>query len=273
MTPCGAEPSPRVRALLLALVVAAHGVGASAALHLRVPPDVIAPGVLQVRWIAGGGSPSPAPIAPASSGSVAPEPLSMPEPPPVVPEVPRVVPPPLTPRPVKRLRTPPPPRQTPSSRTAPESAPVVAPVASSAIMETAPSSGASAGDGGANISTGLSTGVSNVAASVGAGRGVGGGGNSDYVGPSHRAAYLSNPPPAYPPASRRREEEGSVALRVHITVDGRADEVLLHRSSGFERLDQAAMEAVRRWRFVPARRGRENVPGWVVVPIQFSMEN
>ncbi|MDR2452478.1 MAG: energy transducer TonB, partial [Candidatus Accumulibacter sp.] len=77
----------------------------------------------------------------------------------------------------------------------------------------------------------------------------------------------------YPPASRRRKEEGKVTLYVHITMDGRADEVLLHQGSGFERLDQAAMEAVRRWRFVPTRRGRENVPGWVLVPIQFSLES
>ena len=45
----------------------------------------------------------------------------------------------------------------------------------------------------------------------------------------------------------------------------------LQRSSGYTRLDEAAQQAVRAWRFVPARRGDEAVPAWVVVPIEFTL--
>ena len=93
------------------------------------------------------------------------------------------------------------------------------------------------------------------------------------VPPSFDAAYLKNPAPAYPLASKRRGEQGRVVLRVHVLADGSADQVQLRTSSGHERLDQAALEAVRQWRFVPARQGDQPVAAWVLVPIAFSLEN
>jgi protein TonB len=91
--------------------------------------------------------------------------------------------------------------------------------------------------------------------------------------PRYEADYLSNPAPEYPPLSRRLHEQGFVTLRIHITADGRADQVHLQKSSGFARLDQAASTVVWRWRFIPARRGQENVPGWVLVPIRFNLRS
>lgn len=93
------------------------------------------------------------------------------------------------------------------------------------------------------------------------------------VPPSFDAAYLRNPPPVYPLWSRRRGEQGRAVLRVHVTAQGVADEVHLRNSSGHDRLDQAALEAVRQWRFVPARQGDRPVAAWVLVPILFSLEN
>lgn len=90
--------------------------------------------------------------------------------------------------------------------------------------------------------------------------------------PVFDAAYLHNPRPGYPRMSRRLGEQGLVELRVRVTHDGRAAEVKLQRSSGSARLDGAAQEAVRRWRFVPARRGNVTVEAWVVVPIEFKLE-
>lgn len=87
------------------------------------------------------------------------------------------------------------------------------------------------------------------------------------------AAYLHNPKPEYPPASRRGSEEGKVLLRVSVGTDGSAQSVEVISSSGFSRLDQAAMAAVRRWRFAPARRGETPVEGNVRVPINFSLED
>lgn len=91
--------------------------------------------------------------------------------------------------------------------------------------------------------------------------------------PRFSAAYLDNPAPAYPAASRRNGEEGSVRLRVQVSADGRAMNVEIETSSGHERLDDAALRAVRRWRFVPARRGEEPVAASVIVPIAFRLQS
>jgi protein TonB len=85
-------------------------------------------------------------------------------------------------------------------------------------------------------------------------------------------AYLNNPPPSYPQVSRRNGEQGRVLLRVHVTPDGRPEEIELQQSSGFERLDEAARAAVRRWRFVPARLGERAVAAWALVPVNFSLQ-
>ena len=89
--------------------------------------------------------------------------------------------------------------------------------------------------------------------------------------PRFDADYLNNPAPHYPPLSRRLHEEGVVLVRVHVAPDGSPDIVELKRSSGSERLDESALAAVRKWRFVPAKRGSETVGAWVIVPISFSL--
>lgn len=91
--------------------------------------------------------------------------------------------------------------------------------------------------------------------------------------PVFNAAYLRNPPPRYPLAARRNGDEGTVMLRVLVTVDGAAARVELDRSSGSASLDSAALDAVRSWRFVPARRGSQNVEDWVRVPVVFRIES
>lgn len=90
--------------------------------------------------------------------------------------------------------------------------------------------------------------------------------------PQHDAAYLRNPPPRYPLAARRAGEQGTVTLRVLVARDGLPVRVELERSSGSRHLDAAALEAVRAWRFVPARRGSDPVESWVLVPIVFRLE-
>lgn len=90
--------------------------------------------------------------------------------------------------------------------------------------------------------------------------------------PSLNADYLNNPPPAYPAPSRRFGEQGKVLLRVLVNADGGVEQVNLRKGSGYSRLDQAAQDAVKQWRFVPAKRGGQAVTAWVVVPISFSLE-
>lgn len=90
--------------------------------------------------------------------------------------------------------------------------------------------------------------------------------------PSFHAAYLDNPKPAYPAAARRRGLQGETRLEVLVAANGLPQEVKVARSSGNDELDEAAQAAVKRWRFVPARRGEEKVDGWVEVPIAFRLE-
>ncbi len=90
--------------------------------------------------------------------------------------------------------------------------------------------------------------------------------------PRFDMAYLNNPPPAYPPLSRRLKEQGRVLLRVLVSAAGSAQEVEVRATSGSDRLDHAAIEAVKRWRFSPARRGAETIAAWALVPITFQLE-
>ncbi|MDD2610990.1 MAG: energy transducer TonB [Giesbergeria sp.] len=90
--------------------------------------------------------------------------------------------------------------------------------------------------------------------------------------PSSSAAYLQNPAPAYPAISKRMGEEGKVVLRVLIGADGLPQKVELQQSSGYDRLDRQAQEAVMRWRFVPGKRNGVPETMWNLVPINFVLE-
>ena len=89
--------------------------------------------------------------------------------------------------------------------------------------------------------------------------------------PRFDADYLQNPAPVYPALSRKRGEHGVVLLRVHVLADGSADQIEIVESSGYSRLDDAAVRAVKRWRFVPAKLGDETVAAWVRVPVRFDL--
>jgi periplasmic protein TonB len=91
--------------------------------------------------------------------------------------------------------------------------------------------------------------------------------------PSSDADYLSNPAPPYPPVSKRLKEQGRVLLRVFVSAEGNAMQVELRQSSGFERLDNVAIETVKRWRFVPGKRDGVVEAMWVTVPIIFELSS
>jgi len=92
------------------------------------------------------------------------------------------------------------------------------------------------------------------------------------IPPNFNADYLDNPPPAYPPLARRMGEQGKVILRVLVNAKGSADKVELKTSSGSHRLDEAALETVKHWRFVPAKQGDQPVAAWVLIPITFTLK-
>ena len=77
--------------------------------------------------------------------------------------------------------------------------------------------------------------------------------------------------PTYPPASRRASEEGTVRLKVLVDESGRPKDVQVAQSSGFSRLDEAAKQAVRRWKFVAATDGSKAVSVWTQVSITFRL--
>jgi protein TonB len=93
-----------------------------------------------------------------------------------------------------------------------------------------------------------------------------------FAPPRFNADYLHNPVPAYPSISRRLGEEGRVVLRVFVDADGAPAQVEMRTSSGFPRLDEVALDTVRKWKFVPARQGERAVAAWVLVPISFSLK-
>jgi protein TonB len=84
---------------------------------------------------------------------------------------------------------------------------------------------------------------------------------------------LSNPPPAYPTEARRDHQEGRVLLRVLVSAEGQSREVSIDQSSGFSRLDEAAVAVVRNWRFIPGQRGDTAVEASVLVPIIFKLRS
>lgn len=90
--------------------------------------------------------------------------------------------------------------------------------------------------------------------------------------PSSDAQYLQNPKPPYPAISKRLGEQGKVVVRVLIGVDGAAQKAEIRQSSGFDRLDQAALSTVLGWRYVPGKRGGVPEAMWFNVPIHFVLE-
>ncbi len=89
--------------------------------------------------------------------------------------------------------------------------------------------------------------------------------------PSASAGYLKNPAPEYPSLAQRRGWEGTVLLRVHVLANGKPSDIQIQQSSGRDALDNAAISAVKRWSFVPAKRGDQSIAGWVSVPLEFRL--
>ncbi|MDP3608816.1 MAG: TonB family protein [Methylophilus sp.] len=89
--------------------------------------------------------------------------------------------------------------------------------------------------------------------------------------PQFGVAYLNNPQPVYPPISRRIGEEGRVLMKVLVAKNGAAKSVEIEQTSGSERLDNAAINAVKNWRFLPARKNNQSLDAFVLVPIKFSL--
>lgn len=177
-------------------------------------------------------------------------PAPKPEPPAVQPPAP--APPPPAPKPVRKVQPAPRPRPVPAP--APEPAPAIAVSPQPAVPDNAPV--IQAAPPAPSAPPAPPAPPRPVAVEL----------------PSSSADYLQNPPPAYPAMSRRLGEQGQVLVRVLIGADGTAQQANVARSSGYERLDQAALNAVLKWRYVPGKRGGVPEAMWFNVPINFVLE-
>jgi protein TonB len=90
--------------------------------------------------------------------------------------------------------------------------------------------------------------------------------------PSSDADYLHNPKPPYPSVSKRLGEQGRVVVRTLIGADGVAQQAEIRQSSGFDRLDQSALNTALRWRYVPGKRAGVPEAMWFNVPFTFVLE-
>lgn len=98
--------------------------------------------------------------------------------------------------------------------------------------------------------------------------------------PSQARVSVDKPPsprrrikPEYPKGARQRGEEGDVTLELAVSANGQVDGVRIVSSCGFAELEQAAVQAVKRARFTPARRGSANVPSTARLTLTFRLKD
>jgi protein TonB len=92
------------------------------------------------------------------------------------------------------------------------------------------------------------------------------------VPPSADAQEVNNPAPAYPAISKKLKEEGTVLLTILVTKEGRVAEAQIKTSSGHKRLDDAAIRAIKRWKFNPATQAGKPIDYWYEIDFEFSLK-
>ena len=156
------------------------------------------------------------------------------------------------------------PTSDPESQTLPAEAPANLSASSAAI--TAAAGNAANGSGGTGSGNGF--GWSGTGSGHDSGNGSSSSGNGFAL---TQARYRDAPRPDYPESARRDGSEGRVLLRVLVDDQGRSKRVEINSSSGSDALDRAAAEAIKRWRFHPARYGDNAVESWLRIPIEFHL--
>jgi protein TonB len=130
-------------------------------------------------------------------------------------------------------------------------------------------------DGSASGTGGRGGKSSNLGIGIGAGGGGFENGDGSAIGTSEfqhvQPEFRHAPTPVYPEAARKDGKEGQVLLRVLVDEEGQSKIVEINRSSGSPILDQAAAEAIKRWRFAPARYGDVATASWVKIPVDFRL--
>ena len=141
---------------------------------------------------------------------------------------------------------------------------------SASAQETSAASNVAAMQPGAGIGTGTGTGIGT---GTGAGTGTGGGGSDPVMLSSELSVIcpVLNPPP-YPRQSRQLGEEGKLTLKLELNENGRVKEIQVLNSSGYHRLDEAAVAAVKTWRCNPPLQNGQPVRAIALQPFSFVLE-
>lgn len=84
--------------------------------------------------------------------------------------------------------------------------------------------------------------------------------------------YRDNSPPSYPLTARMRGYEGVVLVSAEILAEGRVGSLKIKSSSGYEMLDKSALDAVKFWKFDPAKRMGKPVIAWVDIPVRYVLK-
>ncbi len=95
-------------------------------------------------------------------------------------------------------------------------------------------------------------------------------GPDDQVPADVMPEAITKQPPVYPEEARAKGVQGTVIVKALVGRDGRVVDMRL--AQGVEGLDEAALSAVRKWRFSPAQYAGKPVAVWVVVPVKFSLK-
>ena len=244
------SPTATTRSGLLALVIGGHLL----LFALILTAKTVAPKIVEIPLIVDLIEAKPAPVAMAE-----PEPVAAPLP--VIQQAPPVP----KPRPAPKPRPKPTPEPKPQPAPEPETLPSELPAALETTTSELPSDEAASAPSSGTTSADATSTNPNAEES-------GGSGGDPDSSAQFSVGSAGNPKPPYPRVSRQMHEEGKVVLRVLVTPEGSASSVEVRTSSGFPRLDGSALQTVRRWRFIPARRGSTAVESWVLVPIIFKLE-
>lgn len=90
--------------------------------------------------------------------------------------------------------------------------------------------------------------------------------------PNSEASELNNPKPLYPAISRELREQGLVLLKLCVGASGALESLEMNQGSGYSRLDQMALQTVKQWKFIPAKKGSTPIPMCYQLPVKFTLE-
>ncbi len=134
------------------------------------------------------------------------------------------------------------------------------------------SSGGGASSGGSSQGAASGGGSGSGSGGSGSGNGSGNGSGRGAGGYTH-PGILSQVAPHYPESARQQGIQGTVMLKIQILSNGRPGFVSVYRSSGNGSLDDAAVEAVQQWRFIPSedRNTGEAITCVTTMPVAFRL--